>query len=94
MKGLIIKKIKVRNILLLAVISYVVFIFVSQTLTMNKIKQDISEKQIELQKVKDQSQKLQDEIKLSKSDEYIEKLAREKLHLIKEGETPVINTTK
>lgn len=94
MKGLIIKKIKVRNILLLAVISYIIFIFVSQTITMHKIKQDITERQMELQKVKDQSQKLQDEIKLSKSDQYIEKLAREKLHLIKEGETPVINTSK
>jgi cell division protein FtsL len=94
MKGLIIKKIKVTNILLLAVISYVIFIFVSQAITMHKIKQDISEKQMELQKVNDQNQKLQDEIKLSKSDQYIEKLAREKLHLIKEGETPVINTSK
>lgn len=94
MKGLIIKKIKVKNILLLAVISYVIFIFVSQTITMHKIKQDITENKMELQKVKDQSQKLQDEIKLSKSDQYIEKLAREKLHLIKEGETPVINTSK
>lgn len=94
MKGLIIKKIKVRNILLLAVISYIIFIFVSQTITMHKIKQDITERQMELQKVKDQNQKLQDEIKLSKSDQYIEKLAREKLHLIKEGETPVINTSK
>lgn len=94
MKGLIIKKIKVRNILLLAVISYIIFIFVSQTITMHKIKQDITERQMELQKVKDQSQRLQDEIKLSKSDQYIEKLAREKLHLIKEGETPVINTSK
>ncbi|QAT41726.1 septum formation initiator family protein [Clostridium sp. JN-9] len=88
------KKIKVKNILLLVVISYIIFIFVSQTITMHKIKQDITEKQIELQKVDDQSQKLQDEIKLSKSDQYIEKLAREKLHLIKEGETPVINTSK
>ena len=32
-------------------------------------------------------------MQLSKTDKYIEKLAREKLGLIKEGETPVINNS-
>ena len=44
--------------------------------------------------VLDKNLKLKDEVKMSKSDSYIEKLARERLGLIKPGETPVIDSSK
>ncbi|MEY8763184.1 MULTISPECIES: FtsB family cell division protein [Clostridium] len=87
-------KIKWKNIFLLLLVLYIGYIFVSQQITMQNIKKQISETKSEEQKLKVRNQKLQDEVKMSASDVYIEKLAREKLGLIKEGETPVINVNK
>lgn len=74
------------------IVCYVLYVFISQQVTMQKIKNQIADKKIEEQKVKDKNQKLQDEVKMSKLDMYIEKLARERLGLIKQGETPVIDS--
>lgn len=48
---------------------------------------------VEYNRLKEENKELQDEVELSKTDKYIEKLAREKLGLIKEGETPVIDNS-
>ncbi len=85
------KKIKFKNVILLFIIFYACYVFINQQITMHKIKNQISQKKVEEQKVADKNKKLQDEVKMSKSDMYIEKLARERLGLIKQGETPVIN---
>ena len=58
---------------------------------MRKINNEIANKKLEEQKIKETNKKLQDEVKMSSSDMYIEKLARERLGLIKQGETPVID---
>ncbi|PRR81825.1 cell division protein FtsB [Clostridium luticellarii] len=58
---------------------------------MHNIKEQIAERRTDEQRAKVKNQRLQDEVKMSVSDMYIEKLAREKLGLIKQGETPVIN---
>jgi cell division protein FtsB len=58
---------------------------------MYNIKKQITERKAEESRMKQKNQKLQDEVKMSTSDAYIEKLAREKLGLINEGETPVID---
>ncbi|NFA61194.1 septum formation initiator family protein [Clostridium sporogenes] len=88
------KKINVKKLIFFLAIVYVGVTFVNQQITMHKIRNQISEKEIELKEVKEKNQKLQDEVKLSKSKDYIEKLARERLRLIKKGETPVINNTQ
>lgn len=59
---------------------------------MYRISKEMKIVQQEELSAKEKNQKLQDEIKMSKSDAYIEKLARERLGLIKEGETPVIDS--
>jgi cell division protein FtsB len=59
---------------------------------MQNIKAEILQNKVEQQKVKEKNQKLQDEVKMSKTDMYIENLARERLGFIKQGETPVIDT--
>lgn len=71
---------------------YVCYIFVNQQITIRNIKAQISEKNIEMEKLREKSRRLQDEVNMSKSDLYIEKLAREKLKLIKPGESPVVNS--
>jgi len=60
---------------------------------MYSIQKQINLAQQEEQTVKTKNLELKDEVKMSKSDSYIEKLARERLGLIKEGETPVIDSS-
>lgn len=83
---------KPKKILYVLLIGYICYIFANQQITMNRIKKQVADKQLQEQKIKEKNEKLQDEVKMSKTDNYVEKLARERLGLIKEGETPVINT--
>lgn len=85
------KKFKLKNVVVLIMIFYGCYIFVSQQIKIQKIRQEMTIKQSELKELQEKNKKLQDEVKMSKSDIYIEKLARERLGLIKPGETPVIN---
>lgn len=84
------KKFSLKNILLLLVSVYVGYILISTQLAMSKIKKELEVSKQELTTVKERNLKLQDEVNLSKTEAYIEKLARERLGLIKDGETPVI----
>ncbi|MCI7442047.1 MAG: septum formation initiator family protein [Clostridium sp.] len=56
---------------------------------MNRIKKETKEKTKKLQQVKEENEKLTEEINMSQTDEYHEKLAREKLNMIKDGEKTV-----
>lgn len=86
------KKFSLKKIGLLLVALYVGFTFINQQLIMFRQHRDIDKYTSELQAVQEKNKKLQDEIKLSNDSRYIEKLAREKLGLIKEGESPVIDS--
>ena len=59
---------------------------------MNKIQKDIKAKQTQLNELKDKNKKLQNEVSQSSTDEYIEKMARERLGMIKEGEKVITNS--
>ncbi|MCM8709562.1 septum formation initiator family protein [Clostridium sp. SYSU_GA19001] len=85
------KKLNLKKVLIILASCYVGYILVSTQLVMVKIKKEIKVNQQELSKLKQKNQQLQDEVNISKTDAYIEKLARERLGLIKEGETPVIS---
>ncbi|MFD3155548.1 septum formation initiator family protein [Haloimpatiens sp. FM7330] len=87
------KRIGLKNILIGVLIVYVLGIFINQQITMSKIKSEKSKKVQELNQVNKTKKELQDEVNMCKDDKYIEKLAREKLNLIKKGETPVINSS-
>ncbi|WP_206427370.1 FtsB family cell division protein [Clostridium rectalis] len=86
------KKIKFKSLFLIMVVFYIGYIFVNQQFTIKNIKTQINEKNIELQKLQDKNQKLQDEVNMSKDDSYIERLARERLKLVKPNEIPVVNS--
>lgn len=85
------KKFRFKRIIFIAVLLYVSYILIGTQISIAKINSEIKVRNQELSKSKDKNLKLQDEIKMSKTDAYIEKLARERLQMIKEGETPVIN---
>ncbi|GAA0772041.1 septum formation initiator family protein [Clostridium subterminale] len=86
------KKFSLKKIGLLLIALYVGFTFINQQIIMFRQHKDIDNYTSELQSAQEKNQKLQDEIKLSQDSRYIEKLAREKLGLIKEGESPVVDS--
>ena len=86
------KKMRIMDMVLMVLLIYVCFTFVKQQYTMHRIENDIKEATKKLQTTTENNQKLQDEVKMSKTDMYIEKLARERLGLVKEGETPVLDS--
>lgn len=67
------------------------FILVSQQITLSRQHKNINEYTSQLEQAEEKNQQLQDEITLSNDDSYIEKLAREKLGLIRSGESSVID---
>ena len=85
------KKFKIKGVVLIFVLVYVSYLFIQQQATMARQKKEFKNYNVELQKKKEEKKKLQDEVELSKTDKYIEKLAREILGLVKEGETPVMD---
>lgn len=84
------KKFNFKKIVLLVVALYVGFIFVNQQITMFRQHRDVQKYTSELNELESKYKKLQEEYELSQDDSYIEKIAREKLGLIKEGEQIVL----
>lgn len=85
------KNVNFKKLLFFLLFIYAGYIFVNQQIIIGNIKKQVIQRKAELENLQEKNQKLQDEVKMSKSDSYIEKLAREKLNLIKEGEIPVIS---
>jgi cell division protein FtsB len=85
------KKFNIKGLVLIFVLVYVSYLFIQQQATMSRQKKELQKYNVELQKKKEEKKTLQDEVELSKTDKYIEKLAREILGLVKEGETPVMD---
>ncbi len=67
------------------------YVVVNQQITMNKIQSQIDTTTAETKELKSSNEKLQDQLKMTHTDQYSEMLAREKLGLIKQGEITVIN---
>ena len=85
------KKFSIKSVVMVFAFVYVCYILTSQQITMSRQKKELQKYNVELQKKKEEKRALQDEVELSKTDKYIEKLAREILGLVKEGETPVMD---
>lgn len=85
MKG----KFRFKNLIIVVLCTIFVFGFIKQQSAMNRIKKETKEKTKKLQQVKEENEKLTEEINMSQTDEYHEKLAREKLNMIKDGEKTV-----
>lgn len=85
------KKLNLGRLFIALFIVYSCYTLITQQLTIHNIKVQSENEKQQFLKLKEKNQKLQDEVKMSKTDMYIEKLARERLELIKKGEIPVIN---
>ena len=85
------KKLKLGRLFIALFMVYYCYTLVNQQFTIQNIKVQSENEKQQFLKLKEKNQKLQDEVKMSKTDMYIEELARERLELIKKGEIPVIN---
>lgn len=84
------RKFKFRHFLVLLVIGYVGYVFVSQQFMILRIKGDIEKYKKENKKIEDSNAYLMDQIEFAKTKEYKERMGRERIGLIMPGETVYI----
>lgn len=84
------KKSKIKKICIAFLSIYVCYILINQQIIMKNKDIELEKYKAELSKVTDKNQKLTDETSMSSTYRYLEKLAREKLGLIKQEETVVV----
>lgn len=87
------KKLILKKIIIAGFIVFFAFSYIRQSLTMNRIQREIDNKQLQLEEIKQKNDRLQEEAEKINSDskDYLEKLARERLGMIKPGEKVVNN---
>ena len=70
-------------------------VILGKCVTMNRIQKEIDSKQLQLDEIKQKNDRLQEEVEKINSDssDYLEKLARERLGMIKPGEKVVNSET-
>ena len=85
------KNVNLKGIIIVLVIGFFSISVIKQFIVLKRIKSDISTQAQELEELKEKNIKLQAELDRAQSNnEYLEKLARERLGLIKEGEQQII----
>lgn len=89
------KKLILKKIIIIGFIAFFALSYIRQSITMNRIQKEINDKQLQLNEVKQKNERLQDEVEKinSNSPDYLEKLARERLGMIKPGEKVVNGET-
>lgn len=85
MKG----KLTIKNLIILVLSIIFVVGFIRQEKAITRIEKDKQAKELQLQELKEKQERLEEENAKSQTDEYLEELARERLNMIKEGETSV-----
>lgn len=85
------KNVNLKGIIVVLVIGVFSISLVKQLTVLRRIKNDIAIQTKELEELKEENVKLQAELDRAQSNnEYLEKLARERLGLIKEGEQQIV----
>ena len=85
------KNVNLKGIIIVLVIGFFSISVIKQVIVLKRIKSDISTQAQELEELKEKNIKLQAELDRAQSNnEYLEKLGRERLGLIKEGEQQII----
>lgn len=85
------KKVNLKGLLVVGLISYACYILGNQQITINRLNREIAATKQELSKSKETKQTLQDKVDMNKTDMHSEKEAREN-NFIKEGEIPVVSS--
>ena len=85
------KKVTLKGIVIIILFVLFSFNLIKQTIAIKRINNDIAEKSEQLNERKEENRKLQAELERVQSNyDYLEKLARERLGLIKEGEQIIL----
>ena len=81
------KRLTISKVIVVVLFAIFIFSLVRQGIALKRIKENLSSEKQNLNQLKEENEKLQAEVESAQSDyEYIEKLARERLGLIKDGE--------
>lgn len=88
------RKFKLRHLLLILFSIYVVTTFVSQQRTIRGLKAQKKTKEEEISKLEKEVNELNNEIKHSDSLEFVEKVAREELNMVKPKEVIYVDKNK
>ncbi|MDD2573089.1 MAG: septum formation initiator family protein [Bacillota bacterium] len=80
------KPVRPKNIVIILLAVYLVYTLSAQYIAISKSRTEEARIQAQIEQMKKENEKLKDEIERMQSDEYIEKIARERLGLIKSGE--------
>ena len=88
------KKLMIKKLIIFAFVIFFVGSYINQLITMRKIENEIVLKQSQLEEIQEKNERLQEEVEKinSNSADYLEKLARERLGMIKPGEK-VVNSS-
>lgn len=88
------RKSRVKKITIISIIMYICYIVVTQQVTIKSKKAQLEKRKAELSNITNEHQKMLDKTKMSETYRYVEKLARERLGFIKQGENAVIQEKK
>ena len=85
------KRLTLNKVIIIVIFAVFIFSLIRQGVALKRIKENLSVERQNLNQLKEENEKLQAEVESAQSNhEYIEKLARERLGLIKEGEQQII----
>ena len=84
---------KIKNIIIGFMLVVLAYNVINQQIAMKRIEKEFSEKNQELQLLTIENERLTEEVEASETDpSYMERLAREKLGLVKPGEVTIIDS--
>ena len=88
------KKLIIKKLIIFAFVIFFIGSYINQLITMRRIESEIAVKQSQLEEIQEKNERLQEEVEKinSNSADYLEKLARERLGMIKPGEK-VVNSS-
>ncbi|MBA1334617.1 MAG: Cell division protein DivIC (FtsB), stabilizes FtsL against RasP cleavage [Firmicutes bacterium] len=88
------RKIRVRHILLVVLALYIGYTLVYQHIAIRQARSDEAVVREQIRKLEEENERIRAQIEMMQSDQYIEKLAREKLGLIKPGEVMFVDVNR
>lgn len=88
------KKIKIGHLFVLALVVYLGITFINQQSAIKTLEKEKLQKQQEIEKLNSEIEDIEEKLKYTDSLEYIEKMAREELKMVKPDEIIIIDTNK
>jgi len=80
------KSVKMKNIVIILLAVYLAYTLTTQYITIRKVRAEEAAIRAQIEEIKKENERLKEELDMLQSDEYIERIARERLGLIKSGE--------